>query len=131
MRKNLIIFAFLLIVLIFFVSCKTGKEGKVDSNVDFEVGVYYNKDWSNATLTYEGDAIPNKEVALEVASAVFYGFAKDTWQKNHVPSTIFFDEEDEIWIVSFAENDENVIGGDCSIALQKKDGRILRIWFGE
>lgn len=39
---------------------------------------------------------------------------------------------DEIWIVSFGEDtDENILGGDCSIAMQKKDGKVLNIlWFG-
>lgn len=51
---------------------------------------------------------------------------------NQTPQSVFFDKQDEIWIVSFGmDSKENVVGGDCSIAIQKQDGRVLRIWFGE
>ena len=40
-----------------------------------------------------------------------------------------------IWIVSFWENNIDdkieIIGGDCNIAIQKSDGKVLRVWFGE
>ena len=51
---------------------------------------------------------------------------------NLTPQSVFFDSQDEIWIVTFGtDGKDNVAGGDCSIAIQKLDGRILRIWFGE
>ncbi|MBQ3084049.1 MAG: hypothetical protein IJC46_01175 [Clostridia bacterium] len=41
-------------------------------------------------------------------------------------------EKDEVWLVSFwKETEEITVGGDCSIAIQKSDGKVLRIWFGE
>ena len=52
--------------------------------------------------------------------------------QDYEPQSVFYDDQDEIWIVSFRkDSDEIIAGGDCSIALQKKDGRVLRIWFGE
>ncbi|MEF2724694.1 MAG: NTF2 fold immunity protein [Eubacterium sp.] len=49
-----------------------------------------------------------------------------------VPYAVFYDTQDEIWIVNFRNpNSEKMIGGDCNIALQKKDGKVLRVWFGE
>lgn len=48
------------------------------------------------------------------------------------PQSYIFDNQDEIWIVTFGKyGKENVAGGDCSIAIQKQDGQVLRIWFGE
>lgn len=47
-------------------------------------------------------------------------------------SPYIFDSQDGIWIVTFGtDGKDNVAGGACSIAIQKLDGRILRIWFGE
>ena len=42
--------------------------------------------------------------------------------QEYVPQSIFYDEKDEIWIVSFwKESNETTLGGDCSIAIQKAD----------
>ena len=56
---------------------------------------------------------------------------KSKERENHIPNAVFYDEKDEIWIVSFWEDtDKNILGGDCSIAMQKKDSKVLNIWFG-
>lgn len=40
--------------------------------------------------------------------------------------------EDGIWIISFAKDvNEVILGEECNIVFRKKDGKVLRIWFGE
>ena len=100
--------------------------------ITYETGVYSDKNWSQSVGTYNGDAIPNKETALAVAQTIFNSMNKSQNAERFVPQHIFYDTEDEIWIVSFwQDTDETIVGNDCSIALQKSDVKVLRIWFGE
>lgn len=103
-----------------------------DQEIQFEEGIFYDKNWSDTAGTYTGNAVESKETAVAVATAVYNGMRKSQSMSNLTPQSVFFDNQDEIWIVTFGMDDkENVAGGDCSIAIQKQDGRILRIWFGE
>lgn len=103
----------------------------------YEEGTFFNKNWADPIGTYKGDAVPDKETALEIAQAVFNGMGKSNGEKQLVPGSIFYDEEDEIWIVTFSPVSDQlpdgvlIVGGGCSIAIQKSDGKILRIWYGE
>lgn len=100
--------------------------------VKYESGDYHDKNWSETLGTYAGVAIPDKETALEIAEAIFNGMDKSKDAQEYVPKSVFYDTQDEIWIISFwKDSDEITLGGDCSIAIQKKDGKVLRIWFGE
>ncbi len=50
---------------------------------------------------------------------------------NLTPQSVFFDSQDEIWILTFGtDGKDNVAGGACSIAIRKQDGKVLSIWFG-
>lgn len=104
--------------------------------VEYETGSYSEKNWNEPVGTYQEDVLPDKETALAVATAIFHGMEKDTVAQKYTPQSIFYDKEDSIWIVFFHEGvEENatevVMGGGYSIALQKKDGKVLRIWMGE
>ena len=93
--------------------------------VKYESGNYHDKNWSETIGTYGGMVIPDEETALKIAKAIFDGM-------EYVPQSVFYDNQDEIWIVSFGKNSNHImLGGDCNIAMQKKDGKVLRIWFGE
>lgn len=103
-----------------------------DQEIQFEEGIFYDKNWSDTAGTYTGNVVESKETAVAVATAVYNGMRKSQSMSNLTPQSVFFDSQDEIWIVTFGmDGKENVVGGDCSIAIQKQDGRILRIWFGE
>ena len=103
-----------------------------DQEIQFEEGIFYDKNWSDTAGTYTGNVVESKETAVAVATAVYNGMRKSQSMSNLTPQSVFFDSQDEIWIVTFGmDGKENVAGGDCSIAIQKQVGRILRIWFGE
>lgn len=103
-----------------------------EHTVDFEAGIFFDKHWDETVGTYEGAVVPNKETAIEVAKSIFNGMEKNNDAQQYVPQTVFYDEQDGIWIVSFwKESNEIIVGGDCSIAIQKEDGKVLRIWYGE
>lgn len=106
-------------------------QGKEDV-IEYESGIYHNKNWEESACTYQGAVIPDKKTALEIATIIFNRMRKSNATQKYVPQSVFYDEQDEIWIVSFwRDTDELILGGDCSIAMQKQDGKVLRIWFGE
>ncbi len=141
MKQYLKLFSLLLLLLLCFSACKdTQKKSEMlsyKSEVSYESGVYHDKDWTETEPgTYKGAAIPDKETALHIATAIFDGMEKSEEAKAFTAQKVFFDTEDEIWIVSFWEepalpDDMLRVGNDCSIALQKSDGKVLRICFGE
>lgn len=83
----------------FFVSCKDRSQEL--NQVDYEVGVYSDKNWEESVGTYQGDAIPDEETALAVAQGIFQGIEKSQAAEQYRPQVVFYDQEDEIWIVSF------------------------------
>ena len=99
----------------------------------FQSGVYYDKDWDSSLGTYQGDTIPNPETALAVAQAI-YNAIPGEGSVGRIPIGVFFDEPEQIWIVSFGYPPYNgvyTLGGGCDIALRKSDGQVVRIWFTE
>lgn len=130
MKRKVILLVAASIIVIFISAC--GKEQKDDDIVRYESGNYYDKNWDEPVGTYTGAVIPDQETALEIAKAVYNGMEKNKKEQEYVQQFVFYDEQDEVWIVSFGENsDEIIAGGGCSIAMRKSDGKVLRIWFGE
>lgn len=128
----------LIIFLILATGCnKVQSDTKGDSsvNIEFKKGTYYDKNWEEETGTYQQDVIPDKDTAVKIATQIFNGMEKNSDMEKYVPQSVFYDEIDGIWIVSFWEKKEDsemlTVGDDCSIALKRKNGQVLRIWFGE
>ena len=128
MKRTLVLFTIIL-SMVFCSAC--GNSKKENDMVKYESGNYHDKNWSETIGTYGGMVIPDEETALKIAKAIFDGMEKSKDAKEYVPQSVFYDNQDEIWIVSFGKNSNHImLGGDCNIAMQKKDGKVLRIWFG-
>ncbi|MBR5137872.1 MAG: hypothetical protein IKV30_07660 [Clostridia bacterium] len=108
---------------------------KDNSSTNNDQNVQADKDWYKTEGNYEGDVVPTKEVAISIAQAIFDGLENVGNIADYVIQDVFYDEEDHVWVVSFwpemEDPDEAWVGGDCNIALQQTDGKVLRIWFGE
>lgn len=131
MNRKFFLCVLMITIIILFVGC----EDKDMSNYDIankETGIFYNKNWSEMVGSYTKDIIPDEETAVKMANIIFKNLQKEGYCKNYSLQEIFFDEEDKIWILSYWEStDEMITGSDCSIALKKSNGEVLRIWFGE
>ena len=130
MRRTLVV----LVIVLSMISCSACGNSKNENDmVKYKSGNFHNKNWSETIGTYSrGAVIPDEETALNIAKAIFDGMEKSKDAQEYVPQSVFFDNQDEIWIVSFSKNSNQItLGGDCNIAMQKKDGKVLRIWFGE
>ena len=130
--KRIIVLFFAIISIVSAIGCTNTKKNETDA-IDFQSGIYSNKNWDVKDAgTYEKAVVPDKETAIKIAEAIFDGMEKSKSAERYVPQTIFYDEQDEIWIVSFWEDrPENIAGADCSIAIRKADGKVMIIQFGE
>ena len=121
------------LILTFFVVLTACGETEVEKDmVQYKSGIYHDKNWNETVGTYQEKIVANKNVAIEIATAVFEGINKSEEVQKYVLQSVFYDEPDEVWIVSFGkDSNEITLGGDCNIAIQKSDGKVLRVWFGE
>lgn len=127
--KKIIIAILILIISLSFVACNNKKE---NTNMKYEEGIFYDKNWNEEIGTYTNNIVSTKEDAINIAVSIYNGMKKSKEMSNLVPNSVFYDTQDEIWIINFKNpNSRKTVGGDCNIALQKKDGKVLRIWFGE
>lgn len=78
--------------------------------------------------SYKGDIINDESMAKEYANLIM----ANTLQKNikdYKVVDVSFDNND-LWIVNYCM-DEQTLGGDISIMISRKDGKITKILFGE
>ena len=100
-----------------------------ENEIDFKSGVYYKKFWETECLEDSGYCvIPDKEAAVNIATAIY----RELPISNYPAQAVFFDEEDEVWIVKFyspiPETGPAATGQPVhSIALQKRDGKVLSV----
>lgn len=130
MRRTLAVF----LIVLSMISCSACEKNKKENDmIKYESGNFHNKNWNETIGTYSRKAvIPDEETAIKIAKAIFDGMEKSKEAQEYVPQSVFYDNQDEVWIVSFWKNSNQLtLGGDCNIALQKRDGKVLRIWFGE
>ena len=128
--KRKLVMLLIVIGMMFCSACENNQQEK--DMVKYESGIFYDKNWDETVGTYSDVAVPNKETAIKIAQAIFDGMEKSNEEQKYILQSVFYDKQDEIWIVSFGDNSSQIIlGGDCSIAIQRKDGKVLRIWFGE
>lgn len=107
-------------------------EGEGELSYTYRTGVYHNKDWSDDWGTYTAAAIPNVKTAISIASELFQNLQSDGIGQNYVLSSVFFDTEDNIWIITFSQStDSSIDGGEFNVALDKSSGTVLRMWFAE
>ena len=104
-------------------------------DVTFITGDFPYEEWKNNAPPLEDPIVPDMETAMGIATAVFNGMEKPESVKDNVLSSVFYDEQNEVWIVSFGKKQDEsegiIIGGDCYIAIQKEDGKVLYIGYGE
>lgn len=128
MRRILaLVLAVCLIIIIFLVD---SKNGDVQTEITYKTGTFkdYNK---KSNVIYENVAIPDKETAIAIAIAIFKTIPKTANTQEYIPQEVFFDTENEVWIVTFANtNPQNKSEkGKWRIALKMKDSSVYSIWF--
>ena len=99
---------------------------------DFDSGVFDDKDWDSKIGTYDGDIVTDADIAKGIASIVLKKLQNEGMAIGYKEHSVFYDNQDCFWVISYAENEDIwTDGGDLSVAIQKSDAAILRVWFGE
>lgn len=106
-----------------------------NENIMYEEGIYQNKDWNSLEFSIEMICVPNKETAVSIANDIMINFQKQGKFNGYIPQHVFLDTEDNFWVVSFWPNIKNdnstYIGASFSIAIQKENAQILKMWIEE
>lgn len=81
-------------------------------------------------------AVPNAKVAKEVAQAVFDGMEKDEVTNTFVIDGVFYDAEQEAWVVEFwhdlsSDYEGPMSTGSVYITIRRMDGEVLSVFRGE
>ena len=111
--KNIKIIACFILSCLLLVSC-----GSSSDKIDFkdDIGMY-----KNFVIT--------EALALEIGRAVLKDtFGEKVFSENTL--TVKEVEKQKLFVVSFTQ-EGYALGGDFNVAINKKDGKILKIWAGE
>lgn len=111
-----------------------------DGKLFYIEGIYSDRFWTkegidflgqpNQVPTKETPAVPDKETAVAIATAIFKVQTAIDWEtEDMVTDGAFYDTRDGVWIVAFS--DPNVVGyapGTITIVLRKDNAQVLAIW---
>lgn len=120
---------FCLISVIFMITACESKTNNKDTTETTTNATFINQSELYADGLYIGDVIPNKKVAKEYGNLIL----TNTLQKNlkdYKVVNVDFNNEKNLWIVNYSI-DEMTLGGDLSIEISKKNGKVNYIEFGE
>ena len=78
---------------------------------------------------YIGDVIPNKKVAKEYGNLIMTNTLQKKL-KDYKVVNVDFNSEKNLYIINYSI-DEMTLGGDISIEISKKNGKVNYIKFGE
>lgn len=102
-----------------------------ESNITSSKGIYSNKDWDTLELPFSAECIPDSETAIAVTKNIVMSFQKEGKFLDYVPQFVFFDIEDNIWIVSFWPNIDGYIGSSFNIVIKKDNAQVVKMWIEE
>lgn len=74
------------------------------------------------------DCAPDMQSAVRIANIAFVNCQQQGRFKNYELQSVFYDESDCVWVVSYWEPIKNAFGSSVSIAVSQKNGEILKIW---
>ena len=126
MKKYLLLFTFVIIFICFF-SCERKENVMNESNIVISSGIYSNKDWDKFEFPFSAECIPDSETAIAVTKSIVMNFQKEGKFCDYAPQLVFFDVEDNIWIVSFWPKIEGYIGSGFNIAIRKENAQVVKM----
>lgn len=126
-RKLTTIFC-LISAIVILTSCESITNNE-DTTETTTTATSINQSESYADGLYIGNVIPNKKVAKEYGNLIL----TNTLQKNledYKVVNVDFNSEKKLWIVNYSKG-KMTLGGDISIEISKKNGKVKHIEFGE
>ncbi len=119
------------ILFLTFIVCLSlaGCNGETEPN--FSEGIYPDKNWNNIEFPINDIVIQDKETAINIAYAIFLQFQNQGEFPGYTPELVFHDTEDDLWIISFWEDKEGLLGSDFTVVLNAENGEVVKMWIGE
>lgn len=138
MKKAIVLFVMVLDIILVGCSSPNTTINSDDAStnpmdtVEFITGIDQEKVWKNdEDYDWTADPVFDSKTALNIAIVYFENVKQECdGMINYVPTRVFYDTEDEVYVVLFMEKSNNKAGGDFNIALNKC-GQVLRMWAGE
>ena len=115
-------------VIVMLTACES-KTNNEDTKETTTTTTSINQSESYADGLYIGDVIPNKKVAKEYGNLIMTNTLQKNL-KNYKVVNVDFNNEKNLWIVNYSI-DKMTLGGDISIEISKKNGKVNYIEFGE
>lgn len=115
-------------VIVMLTACES-KANNEDTKETTTTTTSINQSESYADGLYIGDVIPNKKVAKEYGNLIMTNTLQKNL-KNYKVVNVDFNNEKNLWIVNYSIDEMN-LGGDISIEISKKNGKVNYIEFGE
>lgn len=123
------------------ITTELATESETESyDVAFQTGtynieeVYSFLDSENDPGLYKGNMVPDKETAIKVATVIFQAQKDSDFTKDYLPSSVWYDEADHIWIVIFKRSEDigkSVCGGNYTICIRESDAQVIGFRAGE
>ena len=103
-----------------------------DKEVSFYSGTYPLRFWETEKIEDSHYCvIPDLDTAINFANLVYESIPKGPVAANFDIQSVYFDEQEEVWVVLFREAIPEVgpvsTGPSYTIVLRKKDGKVLSI----
>ena len=119
-------------IMLLFLGCHQSPDSNND--IVFYSGKYPLRFWETEKIEdSQYCVIPDQDTAIKFANTVYESIPKVPLAANFDIQSVYFDEQDDVWIATFYEalpEAGPVSTGPCySIAIQKKDGKVLGINF--
>ncbi len=98
-------------------------------NIRYEEGIYHCREWERPVVNNSDveDKYTDKDTAVSIAYAEIEKLQQNGIREGDVLQYIFFDTEDEVWVMSFYPNG-NELYSTYQIAVSKQTGEILKMW---
>lgn len=158
MKKQFLVLAVALIYLILLSGCNnfnihnpkiTTEDTEMNTvkitqteNYTYMEGKYSDRVWDKALIeehnskpTSPDKTVSDADAAIQIATIEFEKFQREGRGKSYCLSGVFYDTEDQVWIVWFSEkqvsNSVYVAGACYNVAIAKNSGQVIKVWASE
>ena len=110
------------------------KEAKQAKKAE-QLQTFYDENWDNDSGSYEKDVLPTKEAAEAVAQQIFDSIKEEYGKEEYELIYATYYKAENAWMVFFhrpwKEGELMPMGGGCTIALNKANGQVVRVFWGQ
>ena len=104
----------------------------LNSDISVEPWPSWQEDWKNPKYPRDFVCVPDAETAIAIADRMVEPYRKYERYEDFTPTSVYYDEEAEVWLVVFTEMnaEEGYVTLDSSLtfAIRKADGCVVSVF---